>query len=421
MARDPASYPAIAADAPEPGRLLTTAAAVAELRRAGAVKRRRKSGDSGGADAQKQYQRDYQENLEGELAHRLLAAVRAEDPFQEYLLRFWSNHFAVSADKGKLGWLMGPYEREALRPRLQGRFADLVLAAVTHPAMLVYLDNVQSVGPRSPQGQRKKRGLNENLARELLELHTMGVRSGYTQQDIVELAKVLSGWTIHRAGDGWTSGFDATAHEPGGKRILGRDYADAGAGELPRVVGDLARQPATARFVAGKLARHFLADDPPDAAVQRLEAAWTRSGGELAAVHEELRRALADRQRASLKLKLPEELVIDALRALPQLRVNSRMAHGAARDMGQAVWSPGSPAGWSARSADWLGPDAMWKRLEWATQWGDRLRGEVDVRAVAERLYGARLGEETSRQLALADSPQQAVALFLASPEFQRR
>ncbi|SFF40600.1 Uncharacterized conserved protein, DUF1800 family [Fontimonas thermophila] len=398
--------------------LMTTAEAVqrrAEMIAGSRVK------TAAGLAAQAQRREAYRNVIALELQYRLERALAAADPFDEALLRFWSNHFAVSTDKALIGWLAGPYEREALRPHLAGRFESLAWAAVTHPAMLLYLDNAQSVGPRSKAAQAHPRsGLNENLARELLELHTLGVRSGYTQADVVELAKVLTGWRLFEREGRWYAGFDATAHEPGPKTILGKTYAESGAQELEAVLADLARHPAARRFICSKLARHFLADDPPQPAVDRLVAAWG-DAGDLAAVNAVLRHLLEDPERIPVKLRTPEELVIAALRAVPQLRMDARAAYRAIRQMGQIVWKPPSPAGWPDTAAEWLGPDAMWKRVEWANQWSMRVHGEIDVRALAKTLFGARLSEHTEQQIHGAESQAQALALLFVSPEFQRR
>lgn len=364
---------------------------------------------------------EYRNYVDRELTFRLQAAVSATDPLPEQLLRFWANHFSVSMAKARLGWLIGPYEREVLRPRLYGRFQELLLAAETHPAMLSYLDNSASVGPQSVQGKRLGLGLNENLAREVLELHTLGVRSGYTQRDVTELAKVLSGWRSREEHGAWVWGFHAAAHEPGSKTVLGKHYAEAGAGELEAVFADLARHPATARFICGKLAAHFLADQPPAAMTAEMEAAWKSGGGELGAVYRVLRRALDAPDRKPSKIKTPEDLVITSLRDVPGLQIEPRRAFAAMREMGQPIWEAASPAGWPDRAADWLGPDATWRRIEWAVRWSAQYRNEIDFRQLAEKVFGRWLTQPTRDALGGAESQRQALALFLSAPEFQRR
>lgn len=401
------------------GALLTTAQAVQQQRAPATLSRQIKEAAARRA-AIMALQQEYRDNLQRELAYRLDRAVRADDELPEQLLRFWSNHFAVSVDKQRIGWLVGCLERETLRPGLERRFGDLLFAAVTHPAMLLYLDNWRSSGPNSPAG-RRNRGLNENLAREVLELHTLGVRSGYTQADVTELARVLTGWTLFEQKDGWTHGFNARQHEPGERVILGRRYPEGGAEQLRQVLADLARRPETRRHLCTKLAQFFFADDPDPDHVAGLEKAWGDGDGDLAAVNQWLRAQLARPGRPRQKLRTPEELVVEALRALPSLNVDDRAAYRAIQSMGQRVWAPPSPAGWPDRADDWLGSDALWKRVEWAVQWAGRVRGQVDVRKLSAERFGRALSEETRRQIAGAESRTQAVALLLASPEMQRR
>src|ERR1700730_14805623 len=209
------------------------------------------------------------------------AAITAEIGFVERLVWFWSNHFCVNAISTVMA---GAYEREAIRPHILGKFADLVLAAEGHPAMLVYLDNASSMGPNSVSGINRDRGLNENLGREILELHTLGVRSGYTQDDVVSFAKVITGWTTYlpdlpeRGGEFL---FYPRMHEPGPQTVLGKAYRDTGVEQGRAVLADLARHPATALHVATKLARHFIADDPPFALVEVLRNKFIETDGDL--------------------------------------------------------------------------------------------------------------------------------------------
>src|SRR5262244_1811061 len=210
--------------------------------------------------------------VQNEAKVRIEAAVAAEIGFVEHFVWFWSNHFCVSANKAVS--MAGAYEREAIRPHVLGRFVDMLLAAEGHPAMLIYLDNAQSTGPNSVAGINQNRGLNENLAREILELHTLGVRTVYTQEDVTSFAKVITGWTLlttatdpHRGGEFL---YHPRMHEPGAQTVLGKSYRDTGVEQGRAVLIDLARHPATAKHIATKLARHFIADEPPPALVERL-------------------------------------------------------------------------------------------------------------------------------------------------------
>ena len=197
---------------------------------------------------------------------RLAAALGAEIGFAERLAWFWSNHFCVSADKGQVRPIAGAYEREAIRANLRGRFADMLVAVETHPAMLMYLDNAGSIGPNSVAGKNRGRGLNENLAREILELHTLGVRTVYTQDDVTRFANVITGWTVvpsrQDAAHGGEFTFNERMHQPGAQTIIGKNYPDTGFEQGRAVLAALARHPATAKHIATKLARHFVADDP---------------------------------------------------------------------------------------------------------------------------------------------------------------
>ncbi|MGH8722406.1 MAG: DUF1800 domain-containing protein, partial [Burkholderiales bacterium] len=219
-----------------------------------------------------------------EAGQRTLAAIRATTPLIERLVHFWSNHFTVSvAGKPILALLAGAFEREAIRPHVTGRFQDMLRAAVSHPAMLLYLDNVTSFGPNSRGGRARDKGLNENLAREILELHTLGVDGGYTQADVQEFAKILTGWSVGRpkSAEAGRFRFHGIVHEPGDKRLLGKRYREDGMAEGEAALADLARHPSTARFIARKFARHFIADQPPAAAVDRLAAVFRDRDGDL--------------------------------------------------------------------------------------------------------------------------------------------
>src|SRR6266849_10177819 len=223
---------------------------------------------------------------------RINAALGAEIGFAERLVWFWSNHFCVSADKAGVRPICGAYEREAIRAHALGRFGDMLLAAESHPAMLIYLDNARSIGPDSVAGLRQKRGLNENLAREILELHTLCVRTVYTQEDVTRFANVITGWTFvpfrQHSVRGGEFEFNPRMHQPGAQTVIGRSYPDAGMQQGRDVLAALARHPATAKHVAAKLARHFVADEPPPALVERLTKRFLATQGDLKEVTKAL-------------------------------------------------------------------------------------------------------------------------------------
>jgi uncharacterized protein (DUF1800 family) len=370
-----------------------------------------------------------------EVTARLREAVGTDRPFIERLTQFWSNHFAVSVDKQLLNGLAGSFEREAIRPHVLGTFRDLLLAVETHPAMLVYLDNHLSVGPDSQAALRQERrapprrlGINENLAREILELHTLGVGGGYTQADVTTFAAVITGWSVGGEGGGPFAGgepgkflFRPEVHEPGAKRVLGTRYADSGYGQGVAVLRDLAGHRSTAHFIATKLARHFIADDPPPEAVGRLALAFTGSGGDLPTVY----RALIDSREAWVqplaKYKTPSDYIISSFRGLTLPAETGQPALTPFGLLGQRMWEPGSPAGWPDRSADWDGASALLKRIQWAEAVGQRLGNRRDAVALAPQLLGANLGDATRSTVAHAASAAQALTLLLAAPEFMRR
>jgi uncharacterized protein (DUF1800 family) len=373
-----------------------------------------------------------------EAASRLRHAVATDRPFIERLTQFWTNHFAVSIDKIAVLGLAGSFEREAIRPNVLGNFADLLLAAERHPAMLLYLDNHLSIGPNSRAAQAAKRrkngrevGINENLAREILELHTLGVNGGYTQQDVTTFAQVLTGWSIGgnlakgllRASDGEPGKFTfrASLHEPGTKSLLGKRYAESDESQGEAVLRDVAMKPATAKFVATKLARHFIADDPPAGAVDQLAKSFTKNRGDLPAVYRTLVELQDAWAQPLAKYKTPSDYIVSTYRAL-QLPVDTSRRGLASFDLlGQRTYSPGSPAGWPDRGADWDGASALMKRIEWADAIGQRVGAQHDAADLAPQLLGATLSGETRAAIARAASGAQALTLMLTAPEFLRR
>ena len=412
---------------------------------------------------------DLQAQVQADMRARLFTAATSRRPFAERLALFWCNHFTVSLGKASSQGLVGAFEREAIRPHIAGRLADLLQAAVTHPAMLRYLDNHLSAGPQSALVQRLRRrsaaavtavtagqpaenpprltGLNENLAREVLELHTLGVTGGggvygpwggYSQADVTSLAAVLTGWRGPRpaaaAGQAPAEAarspdnhpddfpdFDPAWHQPGQKTVLGRVYP-AGPQALPAVLADLVRQPAMHRHVATQLARHFVADQPAPVLVTRLANSLQTTDGDLAALYQVLVDSPEAWAPAPDKLKTPEAFVISSARLLGLgERLTQRAADAGLAALGQRPQSASSPAGWSDLAADWLGPEAVWQRVEWAAQWAERIGASVDARALARSSLGPLLSESTRQQIERAADGPQALTLLLMAPEFQRR
>jgi len=367
---------------------------------------------------------------------RTRIAVNTSAPFHERLVYFWTNHFAVSVDKPVVTGIAGALENEAIRPHVTGRFVDLLLAVEQHPAMIMYLDNELSVGPNSrlalmaarrrPDPKRKI-DINENLGREILELHTLGVDGGYTQADVTSFARVLTGWSIGggqgllAAGKPGAFHFRENAHEPGSQRILGRTYRESGQEQGEAVLRDLAQHSATAHHLATKLARHFIADDPPAASVDRIARAYRSSDGDLKTVYAALLAEDAAWNPAPVKYKTPFEFVVSVLRAMAIEPPEGKKLAGSFEVLGQRTYSPGSPAGWPDTARDWDGADALMKRVEWSLAVAERAASVRDARTVANDAFGDAVSPATARAIGRAESNAQALALLFMSPEFQRR
>jgi uncharacterized protein (DUF1800 family) len=350
---------------------------------------------------------------------RYNAAINADIGFAERLVWFWSNHFCVNFDSTVMA---GAYEREAIRPHVLGRFADMLLAAESHPAMLLYLDNASSIGPNSVAGINRNRGLNENLAREILELHTLGVRTVYAQADVTNFAKVITGWTILPTVDNPDHGgefvFNRRLHEPAPQTLIGNTYPDTGVEQGRSVLADLARHPATARHVAVKLARHFIADDPPPALVERLAQRFLDTDGDLKEVAKTLVSAPEAWSPEQAKIKRPGEWIVAQRRATGTQGQIDRMM-GAQALLGEPLWRPPAPKGFPDDNATWL--DGLALRLASANVFAQRVSPNVDPQAVLETALGPLASEETRLTVARAESKQQALAFVVMAPEFQRR
>jgi uncharacterized protein (DUF1800 family) len=327
--------------------------------------------------------------------------------------------------------VVGPFENEAIRPRVFGRFEDLLIASSAHPAMLSYLDQYQSIGPDSPAAQflakrqGRKSGLNENLAREILELHTVGVDSGYSQADVTEFARALTGWSIggprEPADRQGAFLFRANAHEPGTRTIMGRTYRQDGVDQAMAVMRDLAASPATARHVCGKIARHFVADDPPPALTQRLVDTWLGSGGDLSAVALALVTAQEAWDPAAAKFKSPYEFLISSWRAIGGQPTSIEYFAPLITSMGQKPFSAPSPKGWPDDDSAWAAPSGLIERADWATQMTSAAAGTRDINGLAADVLGPTAAPATLEAIARAESRPQALALLVTSSEFQTR
>ena len=401
--------------------LPTTAAIVEELTAA--------RGDGQQSREQRQAMRQLgRQRLGDEIRTALRHAAVTDTPFAERMVRFWSNHFAVSVQgEALVSHVAGAYEREAIRPHVFGRFEDMVLATAMHPAMLVYLDQARSIGPKSRAGKRNGRGLNENYARELMELHTLGVDGGYTQDDVRQLALMLTGWTVGGMIRGRNSGesrpfqFTDRLHEPGSKTLLRRRFAEAGVEEGRQAISMLCQHPSTATFIATKLVRHFVADQPHPMDVDFIARTFQRSNGDLSVVSLALLQLDSAFHGPERKFRTPQEFVIAAARALG-ITTFDRKAVQALQSMRHTPWSPPSPAGYGDTVVDWADPDSLLRRADLAQMMSAMLgRKGVNITDLLSDTM------ELSNPAALVDllkqqpTPQLQLALFVASPDFQWR
>jgi uncharacterized protein (DUF1800 family) len=367
-----------------------------------------------------------QKTYRAEALARLQRAVIAECGFTERLVAFWSNHFCISANKGELARIWaGSFEREAIRPHVLGRFADMLKSVEQHPAMLFFLDNQQSLGPDSRAGQNRKRGLNENLAREIMELHTLGVGGGYTQEDVTSVARIITGWTFAgrqaQLGSPGSFVFNANAHQPGAQRLLGMVYENNGVAQGEAALFDIARHPSTAKFIATKFARHFVADDPPPALVARLQDVFKKSDGDLRAMTTALVDSDEAWQAPMTKMRSPYEFLVATGRLLARIPDDPGVYLGSLNLLGQPLWSPAGPNGFPDTNAAWAAPEGMKLRLDISAQVASRVGGNIDPRDLLELAAADAASPETRRTIERAETRQQALALLLMSPEFQRR
>ncbi len=352
-------------------------------------------------------------------------AVATNASFRERLVWFYANHFSVSVYHGHTESLVGPFIREAIRPFVSGNFTNMVLAAESHPAMLFYLDNAQSMGPDSVAGLKAGRGLNENLGRECMELHTVGLDAGYTQTDVTNMAKILTGWSAATSDLGGTpTGFKyrSAAHEPGAQTVLGHSFDGGEQAGIDALVF-LSRYPTSYQMLARKLVTHFVADEPAPHDVARVATALMDTGGDLAAAAM----AVVDLDtawRPMSKLKTAQEFIISTLRAAPPINGKPFDYGGVSGALGQLFWGAPLPNGWSDQAASWDGGDSILARLDWAYTYA----GQVDngangpqPRDVAKNALGDLLRPATASAIATAGSRREALTLLFASPEFQRR
>lgn len=344
--------------------------------------------------------------------------LATEAPFRERLVWFWANHFTISYRQGGVGVISQAYVREAIRPHVTGRFVDMLRAVMHHPAMLMYLQNTGSIGPNSRGGRRLQRGLNENLARESLELHTVTPASGYTQADVTAYSAVLTGWSVDMNATPPGFKFRPAAHEPGSKTVMGHVWPQGQAGG-EHLLTWLGTHPATMHNLAEKLVRHFVADAPPPEAVARVEAVLRDTGGDLRSAAMAVL-ALPQAWTPLTKLRTPMDYVVAVLRCFDLPSDAKLNPAGWMRQLGQPFMGAELPNGWPDIAAGWAAPAMIMRRIDWAAAIAGRARAR-DPSALAEAALGTLLPAETVQRIARAGSRYEAIAMLIASPQFQRR
>ena len=403
-----------------------TRAALTAKRRA--ARKAARDGKSGGRAAKKRVDRELRALMIADIRTILQRALESRTGLRERLAAFWTDHFTVAAIGPVLPALVPDLIENAIRPHVAGNFGDMLVAVSTHPAMLIYLNQVQSVGPSSRAGKRRGRGLNENLAREILELHTLGVGGAYGQYDVRQLAELLTGLSVDKSG----FVFRKAIVEPGAETVLGKHYGGGhpSLGDIRYALHDIARHPDTARHLARKLITHFVGGTPPDDWVEKMAFAYRKSDGDLTALYQ----ALLDDDRAwdmpFRKAKLPFEFVISALRAAgvtgealnalsPRDIRNDLMEPLAA--MGQPLFRPGGPDGWPEAPESWITPATLAARLRWSGELVDDLLKDSDPREFLDAALGDAASDLLKFAVAGSESRAEGAALVLVSPDFNRR
>jgi uncharacterized protein (DUF1800 family) len=393
--------------------------------------------------------RQPQQVLMGDLREgKIFRAVYSNRQLEEVLVDFWFNHFNVFEGKQSVRPLLAGYERDAIRPHVFGKFKDLLLATAHHPAMLYYLDNwesmspdVFSVGPFAEpvesvvrQASRRAHGINENYGRELMELHTMGVKGGYTQEDVIAVARCFTGWTIRQPNTQPEFVFAPFMHDSGEKTVLGHKIA-AGGGEQDglEVIDILAHHPSTAKFISRELAKRFVADDPPESLVDRMAQTFTKSDGDLRAVMETMfaSREFFSQGAWQAKIKSPFEMVVSALRAVNADATDVFTAAQRIADLGEPLYGKLEPTGYPNTGELWLSTASVFGRINFGAALASsqiagikvdsaRLEGQ-DAAAIGRELLGSEPSKATLEGMSSASSPKNEVALALGSPDFQKR
>lgn len=358
---------------------------------------------------------------------RLRRAIGSDRQLEEVMVEFWFNHFNVFAGNGLSRLWVGAYEREAIRPHVFGHFRDLLGATARHPAMLFYLDNWLNSAPNSKRPRGKFRGLNENYARELMELHTLGVDGGYSQDDIVACCRIFTGWSMTRsarqAGNDSGFHFDANRHDFSDKVFLGTTIKGRGIAEGEQALDILARHPSTARHISYKLAQYFVADEPPANLVNSLERRFRQTDGDIRAVLETLFESgeFWNHKYYNSKFKTPYQYIISAVRATGAENPQIKSLFGALRQMEMPLYGCRTPNGYKNTRDAWLNPDAILRRVSFATLLGQGrwVGGKVDAAMLAKTL-GNNFSDRTLEVIETSPVKLRS-GLILGSPEMMRR
>lgn len=385
-------------------------------------------------EQRKTYQAKSRQVLDQAMQARLLRATESPRQLQEVMVDFWYNHFNVFSKKGVTRFLVGAYEKEAIRPYVFGRFRDLVGSTARHPSMLFYLDNWQNTAPNGPGARTKAQGINENYARELMELHTLGVKGGYTQKDVAALAKILTGWTFRRTEQKnvgqYGFYFDAKRHDYSDKVFMGQTIKGSGMAEGEQALDILAKSPATARRISYQLSQYFVADQPPQALVERLSQTFLSTDGNIREVLNTLFRSpeFWDSRVYNAKFKTPYQYAVSSLRATGAEVTNFRPVVGFLQQAGMPLYGCLAPDGYKNTQESWLNPDAMTRRISFATALASGRLPLLDPPAVSSALEVTQLGNTLgnsfsvkTKQAIAASPPSLRAALMLGSPEFMRR
>lgn len=364
--------------------------------------------------------KEMQEASRKQFSSHIHQSITTKTPVLEKLALFWGNHFTVSSANNKIRPIVTSYQREVIYPNLSGSFKDLLFAAETHPAMLMYLNNDVSIGENSKFGRRRNRGLNENLAREILELHTLGTSGGYSLEDIKSLAKILTGWTVTRRGSPKKTGktaFSDLMHEPGKHELLGKIYGRKGGKQLYQALDDIAHHPNTAKFIAGKLATHYISDEPEQKLVDAIAQTFLETNGHLPSIHAKTFELALENPQPFTKARDHYSYVIAVTRAMGYKAKYAKKIHQVLNDMGQIPFNAPGPDGWPDSEENWISPQGLMRRISFAQEVA-RVQRNKDARSLMDDLFADSLSSMTRQHVRRAESPMQGLVLALASPEF---